>query len=122
MSRSVLLQLARDSIEEVLEAQRTIDITALLQEHPLLHENINVAVNIFINDKLKSSYRLEKSDTSLLYNIIIAAKKAAFESGEVITTSQYLHTEIELILDTPDGKINQKDPAIIGTAYEETVS
>lgn len=122
MSRSVLLQLARDSIEEVLEARRTIDANALLQEHPLLHENIHVAVNIFINDKLKSSYKLEKGDTSLLHNIIIAAKKAAFESGEVITTSQYLHADIELILDTPDGKINQKDPAIIGTAYQETAS
>jgi len=113
MSRSVLLQLARDSIQEVLEAQRTIDTSALLKQHPLLNENINLSVNIFIEDKLKASYSTQTSHTSLINNIIIGAKKAAFESGEVITTSEYLHSEIELILDTPDGKISQRDEAII---------
>jgi predicted transcriptional regulator len=113
MSRSVLLQLARDSIQEVLEAQRTIDKSALLQEHPLLNENINLVVNIFIADKLKSSYEIKENNSSLINNIIIGAKKAAFESGKVITTSEYLHSEIELVLDTPDGKISQRDAAII---------
>jgi hypothetical protein len=113
MSRSLLLQLARDSIQEVFEAQRTIDISTLLKEHPLLNENINLVVNIFIEDKLKSSHEIKETNSSLINNIIIGAKKAAFESGEIITTSQYLHSEIELILDTPDGKISQRDPAII---------
>jgi len=113
MSRSVLLQLARDSIQEVLEAQKTIDKASLLQEHPLLKENINLVVNIFIENELKASYESKETDSSLINNIIIGAKKAAFESGEVITTSEYLHSEIELVLYTPDGQISQRDKPII---------
>jgi len=113
MSRSVLLQLARDSIQEVFEAQKTIDKSSLLREHPLLNENINLVINIFIKNKLKSSYEIKESNSSLINNIIIGAKKAAFESGEVVTTSEYLHSEIELVLDTPDGRISQRDKPII---------
>ena len=114
MSRSVLLQLARDSIAEVFEAKHTIDKKALLKEHPLLQENITLRINIFQKDELKSSFVSDEKENSLLYNIIIGAKKAAFESGEILTTSAYLHSEIEIILNTPDGVISQKDPAIIG--------
>ena len=46
MSRSVLIQLARDSIQEVLEAKRTIDKATLLSKHPLLNEKIAATVNI----------------------------------------------------------------------------
>ena len=114
MSRSVLLQLARDSIQEVFEAQNTIDKSALLLEHPLLQEKINLVVNIFINNELIASYESKGEDSStLINNIITGAKKAAFESGEVMTTSEYLHSEIELVLDTPDGKISQRDKPII---------
>ena len=113
MSRSVLLQLARDSIQEVFEAQRTIDTNALLQAHPLLQENIPITLNIFIQKELKSSYSIHKKVDSLLNNIIIGAKKAAFENGDILTTSEYLHSEIELILETPEGTISQRDEAII---------
>jgi len=46
MARSVLLQLARDSIQEVLEASRSIDKQALLRQHPLLNEVISTTLNI----------------------------------------------------------------------------
>lgn len=117
MSRSVLLQLARDSIQEVLEAQVTIDRNALLQEHPLLDEKIPTTINLFINRELKGSYSIQNSNSSLLSNIIISAKKAAFEDKEssILTTSEYLHCEVELILNTPDGDISETDPSIIKT-------
>ena len=115
MSRSVLLQLARDSIQEVLEAKHTIDKQSLLNEHPLLNEIISLTINIFQEEELKSTYVSNDNNTSLLNNIIIGAKKAAFESGKILTTSNYLHSEIEIILNTPDGQISQKDPAIIST-------
>ncbi len=122
MSRSVLLQLARDSIQEVFEAQRTIDAPALLQAHPLLAQNIPITLNIFFKEELKSSYTIQKDVDSLINNIIIGAKKAAFENGEIFTTSEYLDSEIELILETPDGVISQRDEAIIVPTYPETVS
>jgi len=115
MSRSVLLQLARDSIREVLEAETNIDKTTLLQEHPLLGEKVPITLNLYHNKELMGHFVSEHTDNSLLSNIIIGAKKAAFEDKDtkVITTSEYLHCEIELILDTPDGQISEIDPPIL---------
>jgi len=119
MSRSVLLQLARDSIQEVFQAEKTIDRNTLRKEHPLLNEKIKVTLNILIDKELKGSYSVQNEDASLLSNIIVAAKKAAFEDKTkgILTTSEYLHSEIELILDTPDGKISEIDPAILSRNF-----
>lgn len=114
MSRSILIQLARDSIAEVYEARRSIDKKALTQEHPLLNENIKITLNLYIDEELKGSYT-STEDASLLSNIIIGAKKAAFEDKQrsTLTTSEYLHCEMELMLYTPDGVISERDPALI---------
>ena len=115
MSRSVLLQLARDSIAEVLEAQRTIDKKALIQEHPLLNEKISTKVNLYIEKELRGSAHSTDSKLSLLEDIILNAKKSAFEDSNFkpISTSEYLSCELELILWTPDGEISEKDEAIL---------
>lgn len=121
MSRSVLLQLARDSIQEVLEAHRTIDYEKLLNEHPLLNENIQTTVNLFVEDKLRGSYSSQDESKPLIENIIYDAKKAAFEDTNFkpLSTSEYLHCEIELFLHMPDGTISEKDPAILSEAKQE---
>jgi len=122
MSRSVLLQLARDSIAEVYEAQRTIDKQALLQEHPLLNQNIKTTLNLYIDQELKGTYTTAES--SLLANIILSAKKATFEDKQrkTLTTSEYLNSELELILYTPEGVISERDPALVQTHLETTQS
>jgi len=114
MSRSVLLQLSRDSIQEVLQAQNSIDKKVLLDKHPLLHQNVRTTVNLYLNNELRGSYE-SKNNLSLADAIIIGAKKAAFEDTAFspLSTSEYLHCEIELILDTPEGVISEKDPAIL---------
>ena len=114
MARSVLLTILRESMEEVFQAQSVIDKAALLAEHPLLSERVNVTVNIFIDKELKASYRLDTQD-SLLQNIIHSAKKAAFEHKyeDVLTVSEYLYSELELILHTAQGDMKERDPAII---------
>jgi AMMECR1 domain-containing protein len=114
MSRSVLLQLARNSIEEVLQAQNTIDKKKLIEEHPLLNEKIATEVKIYLNNELRASY-ISNNNKSLLYNIIIGSKKAAFQdsSSTPITTAEYLSCEIELSLETPDGVIKQRDEALV---------
>lgn len=117
MSRSVLLQLARDSIQEVLEAKRSIPKKQLLREHPLLSEKITTTLNLYLDNELRGSYSSDDSQKSLLEDIIHNAKKAAFQDPKFspITTSEYLACEIELLLDTPEGVISQKDPAILQT-------
>jgi AMMECR1 domain-containing protein len=115
MSRSVLLQLARDSIEEVLQAQNSIDKQALLTQHPLLNEKVPTTVKLYIDGELRASCEQSSEQKSLLDEIIIKAKKAAFEdaSSSPISTSEYLHCEIELTLETEDGVISERDPAIL---------
>ena len=115
MSRSVLLQLARDSIQEVFQAQRTIDKPALLDEHPLLNERIHTTVNIYIDHELRGSSISTNPNKTLLEDIVFNAKKSAFEDKDFspMTTSEYLVCEIELLLNTPDGMMSEKDPAIL---------
>lgn len=115
MSRSVLIQLARDSIQEVLEAQRSIDKKALINAHPLLNEKISTTVNIYLKDKLRGSFSSTQNTKSLIEDIIYNAKKSAFEDKNFtpITTSEYLNCEIELLLTTPDGIISEKDSSLL---------
>lgn len=115
MSRSVLLQLARDSIAEVLEAQRTINIAALIEEHPLLTQKITTQVNLYLDNKLRGSASSDISNLSLIEDIIRNAKRSAFQDKNFtpISTSEYLSCEIELLLNTPDGIISEKDAPII---------
>lgn len=117
MSRSVLLQLARDSIAEVLEMQRTINKKSLIQEHPLLEQKIATKINLYIDNELRGSAYSENPQLSLVDDIIINAKKSAFEDDNFppITTSEYLNCEIELLLSTPDGVMSEKDPSILKT-------
>lgn len=119
MNRSVLLQLARDSIAEVLEAQRTIKKEVLLQKYPLLNEKIPSTINLYIDNKLRGSSKILDNSESLLYGIIKNAKKSAFEDKNFkpISTSEYLDCEVEILLVTPDGTISEKDPSILST-YE----
>jgi len=117
MSRSVLLQLARDSIQEVLEATRTINKQELLQKHPLLAHEIATTVNLYIDSELRGTASTKIPSYSLLEDIIKNAKVSAFENKEFkpLTTSEYLNCELELILNTADGIISEKDPSILKT-------
>jgi len=113
--RSVLLQLARDSIQEVLEAKNSINKSSLLKEHPLLTQAIPTTINLYIDNELRGHSKSLTEPSSLIDEIIINAKKAAFEDTDflAISTSEYLSCEIEIILETPDGIISEKDPAIL---------
>jgi AMMECR1 domain-containing protein len=95
--------------------KRTIDKSALLNEHPLLNEKIATTVNIYISDELRGSFTSKEATKSLLEDIVYNAKKSAFEdkSFTPLTTSEYLSCEIELLLNTPDGVMSEKDPAIL---------
>ena len=113
--RSLLLQLARDSIQEVLEGKNSINKELLQKEHPLLSQNIPTTVNIYLANELRGSSKSQPEPSSLIDEIIINAKKAAFEDSDflALSTSEYLKCAIEIILETPDGIISEKDPAII---------
>ena len=115
MSRSVLLQLARDSIAEVLQAQRTIDKNTLLEQYPLLNERIPTTINLYIEDELRGSSQTIDNSETLLASIVKNAKRSAFEDRnfQPISTSEYLDCEVEILLTTPDGIISEKDPAIL---------
>jgi len=117
MARSVLLQLARDSIQEVLQAKRSIDKKALVEQYPLLNENIASTIRIYLKNSLRGSSSKQDQATNLIESIILNAKKAAFEDTNFtpLCTSEYLDCELEIELITPDGVISERDPSILKT-------
>ncbi|MDY0117474.1 MAG: AMMECR1 domain-containing protein [Sulfurimonadaceae bacterium] len=113
MARSVLLQLARDSIAEVIEAKRLINKNALLSEYPLLGEKMATAVNLYVAKELRGSALSAQSDKTLFEDIVYNAKKAAFDSTHPpMTTAEYIDCEVEVVLYTEGGEMREKDPAL----------
>ncbi len=100
---SLLLEIARESIAEVLEASRSIDVGVLKKKHPILNEKMATAVTLYLDNEVRSHYCSLHPSKSLLDDLICTAKIAAFESEiyPPITTSQYLHVSIQVSLLTP---------------------
>ena len=115
MSQSVLLNIARESIQEVLQAQETINRAELLESYPLLNEIIATQVTLYLNGKPRGTSISVNPEHSLLEDIILNAKRAAFQDSDFIpiSTSEYLHTSVELVLFTADGPINHRDDPIL---------
>ncbi len=111
MSRSLLLQLARDSIEEVLQSTKTIDRDKLIEEHPVLAENVATFVTLTINGELRGCIGSLVAHKPLIDDIIHNAKAAAFQDPRFlpISTSEYLHTTVELSLLTPPEQLSYAD-------------
>lgn len=104
MSRSVLLDLARESMEEVFQAKISIDRGSLLTELPILSEKLATFVTLWLDDEIRGSSGVVIAQRSLLDDIIHNAKIAAFEDPlfSPLTTSEYLHTRIEVsVLSVP---------------------
>ena len=109
MSRPLLIQLAHDSIMEVLQSKNSINKKALLQKYPLLGETLPITLKIFLDDELRGYYE-DMANLSVVENIIIGAKKAAFEDKnfEPLTLSEYFEIDIEISLQTPEGVISHR--------------
>ena len=114
MADSVLLKLVRNSMLEVLQAEKIIDKEKLTQAHPILETPLNCKVAVLLQERQKSSYTTQ-TNSSLLENIIIAAKKAAFEdpTSSPLTTSEFLHAQMELTIYTQEGSICERDEPIL---------
>lgn len=115
MSQSVLLTIARKSIEEVLQAEQSIDRTILLREYPILNEAMGTEITLYLHDKVRGNAKSDSPVRSLLDDIIHNAKIAAFQDTNhtPLTTSEYLHTSVELIIYSPDGPLSHKDDPIL---------
>lgn len=118
MSQSVLLTIARESIQEVLQAQESINRNELLTNYPILSEVMATQITLYLDGKARGTSRSENHEHSLLEDIILNAKRAAFQDADFIpiSTSEYLHTCVELILFTADGPISHRDDPIIKEA------
>lgn len=115
MSQSVLLGIARDSIQEVLQAQESINRDELLKSYPLLSQIIATQVTLYLDGKPRGTSLSQTPEHSLLEDIILNAKRAAFQDPDFIpiSTSQYLHTSVELVLFTADGPLCHRDDPIL---------
>jgi len=107
MSRSILIELAFDSIKEILQTKELIDKDTLLHTYPLLKEQVPIELNIYVANKLHGSYKAHAKKT-LLEDIILGSKIAAFEANKPLKIREFLQTEIEIILQTPGGVISHR--------------
>lgn len=107
VSQSVLLKLARESIEEVLEAQNTIDRDALLEQYPALGQEMATFVTLHIGCELRGCIGSLIAKRPLIDDIIHNAKAAAFQDPRFspLTTSEYLHATVEISLLTPPEEV-----------------
>ena len=104
---SLILDLARESILEVMQALKRIDKEALLKENPILHEILPVTVNIYHEGTLFSSFTVD--NLSLVDAIIVGSKKAAFADKEkLFLTNAFFKDEIEVVLHTGDGDLSHR--------------
>lgn len=100
MTRSPLLQLVRDSIEEVIEARRIINRDALLSAYPVLEQTVACIVTLKLGDEIRGEAKSTHPTQALIDDIIYNAKIAAFEDTRYppLTTAEYLHVSISLSL------------------------
>lgn len=115
MSQSVLLTIARASIEEVLQAEISIERSKLLEEYPILSQPLKCEIALYLDNKLRGFARTEDLKRSLLEEIIHNAKVAAFqdENFNPLVTSEYLHTTIKLTLFTAEGALSHQSEPIL---------
>lgn len=115
MSQSVLLRVARKSIEEVLQAENSIDRNALFEQYPILQEPMGSQITLYIGDKVRGRSKSESAVRPLLDDIIYNAKMAAFQDRAFspLTTSEYLSTSVELIIYSAEGPLSHKDDPIL---------
>ncbi|MDD5052070.1 MAG: AMMECR1 domain-containing protein [Sulfuricurvum sp.] len=115
MSQSVLLTIARQSIQEVLQAERSIDREKLLEEYPILSEPMMTEITLYLNNEIRGNAKSSTLSRSLLEDIIHNAKIAAFqdENFNPLVTSEYLYTTIELTLFSADGPLSHKSSPIL---------
>jgi len=69
MSQSLLLTIARASIEEVLQAETSIERSKLLEEYPILSQSMECEITLYLDNKLRGSARTENLGRSLLEEI-----------------------------------------------------
>lgn len=98
MATSPLLTLARESILEVLQAQNMINRDSLLEKYPILNQQVATQVALYISNELFGYATSVESDKTLLEDIVFNAKSAAFFGNNILTSSNYLHAEVEVSL------------------------
>lgn len=115
MSQSVLLTIARASIEEVLQGQNTINRGELLEQYPILSEPMATQITLYLGSKVRGVAKSETLQRSLLEDIIYNAKAAAFqdEAFNPLVTSEYLHTTIQLTVFSPEGELSHQSGPIL---------
>ena len=113
MSQSVLLELARESIQEVLEAEKTIDREALLEQYPVLAQKMATFVTLTIDGELRGCIGSLVAQRPLIDDIVHNAKAAAFQDPRFtpMTTSEYLHCAVEISLLTEPEEVTYGDVA-----------
>jgi hypothetical protein len=61
MSQSVLLTIARASIEEVLQGHNSINRSELLEQYPILREPMATQITLYLGNKIRGIAKTQNS-------------------------------------------------------------
>ncbi len=88
MDKRYLINIAADSILEVLQKRRIIEREQLLQEHPELAKHVAAFVTLELNHSLRGCIGSLIARRSLLDDVVANAKAAAFDDPRFLPLSQ----------------------------------
>ena len=111
MLHEQLLQIARKSIEDQLEHQKTIEQIDLLEQYPELKKKRATFVTLTIHGELRGCIGSIMPHQSLLDDIVHNAASAAFKDPRFfpLTKEEYLQSTVEVSLLTPPEELTYED-------------
>jgi hypothetical protein len=87
MSQSVLLTIARASIEEVLQGQNSIDRSELLEQYPILGEPMATQISLHLGIKVRGVHENPKCRTLFWKILFTMQKQPHFKMNRLILLS-----------------------------------
>ncbi|RLA72308.1 MAG: AmmeMemoRadiSam system protein A [Epsilonproteobacteria bacterium] len=111
MLHKLLLKIARESIEEHLGTQHTIDHSTLLTHYPELKKEMATFVTLTLHGELRGCIGSIIPHRTLLQDVIHNASSAAFKDPRFnpLSRNEYLQSSIEISLLTPPQELIYQD-------------
>jgi hypothetical protein len=108
---SIILKLARQSIQDEFDYKQNIDTKQILKENPLLQKNGASFVTLTQEGKLRGCIGSLEAKRPLIEDIISNAKSAAFRDPRFpkLTREEFLITDIEVSVLTPPTLLEYDD-------------
>lgn len=109
--RNIVLEIAREAIEEVFTNTPTMDKKAVISQYPFLEKEQAAFVTLSLNNQLRGCIGSILPHRALIEDLIHNAKAAAFEDPRFppLTLEEFRHVHIEVSLLTVPQRVEYHD-------------